>query len=79
MAAAYNLKLREKVPVVVLSTAHPAKFPDAVKQATGQIPEVPPRLKLALKGVEKLEVTAAEKTLVRGRIEAIVPRPWTSK
>jgi threonine synthase len=74
MAAAYNLKLQQKVPVVVLSTAHPAKFPDAVKQATGRIPEVPPRLKQALEGDEKLDVTAAEKTLVRGRIEAIVPR-----
>ncbi len=28
-------------PVVVLSTAHPAKFPDAVEQATGQRPLLP--------------------------------------
>jgi threonine synthase len=75
VAAALNLGLPKVVPVVVLSTAHPAKFPDAVRQATGQIPEVPPRLKQVLEGVEKLDVTAAEKTLVRGRIEAIVPRP----
>jgi len=31
-------------PVVVLSTAHPAKFPDAVEQATGQRPALPPHL-----------------------------------
>ncbi len=31
-------------PVVVLSTAHPAKFPDAVTQAIGIPPPVPPRL-----------------------------------
>ena len=29
---------------VTLATAHPAKFPDAVKQATGQTPELPPHL-----------------------------------
>jgi len=75
LSAAYNLKLCKKVPVVVLSTAHPAKFPDAVRQATGRIPEVPPRLKRALEGDEKCVVTAAEKRLVRGLIEARLPRP----
>lgn len=28
-------------PIVTLATAHPAKFPDAVKAATGQTPEIP--------------------------------------
>jgi len=73
--AAYNLRLQKKVSVVVLSTAHPAKFPAAVRRATGQIPPVPPRLKAALEGVEKCEVTAAEKRLVRALIEARLPRP----
>ncbi|MGE4244862.1 MAG: threonine synthase [Parvibaculaceae bacterium] len=31
-------------PMVTLSTAHPAKFPDAVEAATGVRPELPPRL-----------------------------------
>jgi threonine synthase len=31
-------------PVVVLSTAHPAKFPEAVTKATGVTPHLPPRL-----------------------------------
>ncbi len=75
VAAAFNLKLSKKVPVVVLSTAHPAKFPDAVNQATSRIPEVPPRLKAALEGEENCHVTAAEKGLVRGLIEAIVLQP----
>jgi threonine synthase len=75
VTAAYNLKLHKKVPVVVLSTAHPAKFPDAVRQATGRIPEVPPRLKQALEGAEKCVVTAAEKRLVQGLIAARLPRP----
>lgn len=32
------------VPMVVLATAHPAKFPDAVEAATGVRPALPPRL-----------------------------------
>jgi threonine synthase len=75
VATAYNLGLQKIGPVVVLSTAHPAKFPEAVRRATGQIPPLPPRLKAALEGSEKCEVLAAEKRLVRGRIEAIVPAP----
>ena len=31
-------------PVVVLATAHPAKFPDAVERATGRHPALPPHL-----------------------------------
>jgi threonine synthase len=73
-SVAFNLKLGKSVPVVVLSTAHPAKFPDAVNQATNLIPEVPPRLREALEGEENCHVLAAEKGLVRGAIEAIVPR-----
>ena len=32
------------VPVVTLATAHPAKFPYPVQQATGSLPELPPQL-----------------------------------
>jgi len=35
-------------PMVALSTAHPAKFPEAVKRATGRVPEQPERLSLRL-------------------------------
>jgi threonine synthase len=31
-------------PVIVLATAHPAKFPDAVEQATGARPALPPHI-----------------------------------
>ncbi len=77
VAAAYNLNEHKKVPVVVLSTAHPAKFPDAVRRATGQIPAPPPRLRAALQAAEKMIVLSADKGLVRGLIEATVPGPWT--
>jgi threonine synthase len=33
-----------RIPMIVLSTAHPAKFPDAIRLATGELPPVPPRL-----------------------------------
>ncbi len=32
------------VPTVILSTAHPAKFPDAMESITGERPRLPPRL-----------------------------------
>jgi threonine synthase len=35
-------------PMVVLSTAHPAKFPEAVERASGHVPEQPERLRLRL-------------------------------
>ncbi len=38
-------------PMVCLATAHPAKFPDAVKRAIGREPDRP----AALKGIERLE------------------------
>jgi threonine synthase len=42
--AAQTLRRDPAVPMVALSTAHPAKFPDAVEQATGERPKLPPRL-----------------------------------
>jgi len=37
-----------RCPMVVLSTAHPAKFPESVKRASGRVPEQPERLRLRL-------------------------------
>ncbi|MGO9787653.1 MAG: threonine synthase, partial [Stellaceae bacterium] len=42
-------------PLVVVATAHPAKFPDAVESATGIRPEAPPRLAKIMKLPERLE------------------------
>jgi threonine synthase len=66
-------KVRSDGPVVVLSTAHPAKFPDAVRRATGQIPALPPRLSGLLDAREKLDVLGADLGLVRRYIAARVP------
>ena len=45
-------------PMIVLSTAHPAKFPEAVKRATGRVAEAPERLRLKLGQDERLTVLA---------------------
>jgi threonine synthase len=52
-------------PVVVLSTAHPAKFPDAVTQAIGAPPPVPPRLAGLAQLPEKLEVLGNDAALIK--------------
>ncbi|MDP2698768.1 threonine synthase [Thalassospira sp.] len=43
------------IPMVALATAHPAKFPDAVKQASGIYPDLPPRLSDLYDRTEKVE------------------------
>jgi threonine synthase len=68
--AAQQMQQSAKGPVVVLSTAHPAKFPDAVRKATGQIPPLPPRLSGLLENDEKMSVLAADQGLVRAHIAA---------
>ena len=50
VAAAEKLAGSLEGPVVCLATAHPAKFPDAVRKATGREPERPE----AMKGLENL-------------------------
>jgi threonine synthase len=44
VAAADKLNQRLNGPQILLSTAHPAKFPDAVRQAIGKSPELPAHL-----------------------------------
>ena len=43
-------------PMVVLATAHPAKFPDAVQKATGINPELPAKLKGLMERPESFTV-----------------------
>lgn len=42
--AAWSTERDQSVPVVALACAHPAKFPDAVEEATGIRPDLPPHL-----------------------------------
>jgi threonine synthase len=68
--AAYQMQGKSQGPLVVLSTAHPAKFADAVREATGITPALPQRLAGLYEGVEKVTVLGNDKALVRAHIEA---------
>ena len=68
--AAYRLNRKAGSPVVVMATAHPAKFPDAVARATGTAPPLPARLKGLFGTAERMTVLANNKDLVRTHIEA---------
>jgi threonine synthase len=69
IVAAEKLKAELAGPIVVLSTAHPAKFPDAVGRATGQSPPLPPRLADLYEGEERMTILPAEKGAVRAFVE----------
>ncbi|MGQ3672643.1 threonine synthase [Xanthobacter sp. TB0136] len=56
------------VPQVVLSTAHPAKFPDAVEAATGIRPPLPPHMADLLKRDERVSVLPNSLEAVQGFI-----------
>ncbi len=67
-----NIKRDKTVPMITLATAHPAKFPAAVKAACGVTPELPARMEDLFNRSERLtkvdnDLTAIE-TIIRERI-----------
>lgn len=58
VAAARAVRSDESIPMVVLGTAHPAKFPDAVLAATGQAASLPPRVAGIMQAEERVERVA---------------------
>jgi threonine synthase len=52
-AARHSLKADPATPVVVLGTAHPAKFPAAVKAASGVTPALPAHLSCLMERAER--------------------------
>ena len=56
LAAARREQGRVSGPMVVLGTAHPAKFPEAVQRATGTAAPIPERLEERLGGRERFTV-----------------------
>jgi threonine synthase len=59
------------VPMVVLSTAHPAKFPDAVKAACGFVPALPDRLADLAKRKERITVLPADQAAVERYVTSV--------
>lgn len=58
-AAEACAKANSAAPVVVLSTAHPAKFPAAVEKACGIAPALPPHMAGLMEAEERCTVMAA--------------------
>jgi threonine synthase len=58
------------VPRVILSTAHPAKFPDAVEQAAGVRPALPPHLADLFDRPERVAVVANDLAAVEREVSA---------
>lgn len=69
-AARAALAARPEVPVVVLGTAHPAKFPDAVEAATGERPALPAHLADLFERPERFDVLPNDQQAVEGVIRA---------
>jgi threonine synthase len=63
---------RDGEHIICLSTAHPAKFPDAVRKATGVEPEIPERLAAALEGEERFERLGNDLELVKAFVSASI-------
>jgi threonine synthase len=72
LAAARQARADASVPMVVLATAHPAKFPDAVEAASNVRPPLPAHLADLFDRPERFEVCPNDFVTVRGRIEAIL-------
>jgi threonine synthase len=57
-------------PVVVLSTAHPAKFPEAVQAATGELPYLPPAVEALAERPERFDRLPADADTVKAYVRA---------
>lgn len=56
-------------PMIVLGTAHPAKFPDAVEAACGVRPDLPAELQPMMAAEERQQVLPADRSAVERHIE----------
>jgi len=56
LVAGNRCRKNTATPLIVLATAHPAKFPDAVKEASTVHPELPPHLKDLMTRKERFDV-----------------------
>ena len=61
-------------PMVSLATAHPAKFPDAVDQALGRRPALPPHLTDLFERPERTETVANDLAAVEALVERLTKR-----
>jgi len=69
LAAGQRCRKNTSEPLVILATAHPAKFDVAVKEATGIHPELPAHMKEILTMPERVDVLANDVEAVKAYIE----------
>lgn len=68
VAVAGGHRGERSVPMVVLATAHPAKFPDAVENASGIRPQLPPHLEGLLSKQENFTVLSSDPKILEDHI-----------
>ena len=66
--------VRKTTPMVVLSTAHPAKFPDAVRAASGVVPSMPNAAKGLAGRAERIDRLPADLEAVKAYIRDFAGR-----
>ncbi len=71
LAAAEAACAETTAPLIALATAHPAKFPDAVKRATGRAPALPPHLGDLMGKEERFAVLPADLAAVQSHIDQL--------
>jgi len=69
--AALDGHVSGEVARVVLATAHPAKFPDAMEAITGARPGLPPRLSSLMTDAERYPVLTNDLKEVEGFVESV--------
>lgn len=70
--AEYYQKKNPESVIVSLATAHPAKFPEAVKRAIGVHPELPPHMADILEREERYDVLPADAARVKDYVRRAV-------
>jgi threonine synthase len=71
VAAGRRCRPSPKIPLVALATAHPAKFPDAVRAATGVAPALPARLADLGRRTERFLLLPNDLAAVRDQLEQL--------
>ena len=74
VAAARALPCNGGLPTVAMATAHPAKFPEAMEQATGHRPALPPHMADLFEREERFTVLPNELASVETAVRALAGR-----
>jgi threonine synthase len=70
LAAAQRCRKNTATPMIVLATAHPAKFPKPVQEASTVFPELPPHLKDLFARKERFDVLPNDLQAVKHYIDS---------